>query len=98
MTLKVQVMSLIISFLYGIFFSIFLNLNYKIIYNNNKIYKIGGTFLFVLVNVLLYFLIIKKVNNGVVHIYCLISIILGTFLEHFVLRKIFNRFTIKYKK
>lgn len=60
MTLKVQVMSLIISFLYGIFFSIFLNLNYKIIYNNNKIYKIGGTFLFVLVNVLLYFLIIKK--------------------------------------
>ena len=89
MTLKTQVISLVVSFLYGIFFSIFLNINYKIIYNNKKIYQIGGTFIFILLNVLLYFLIIKKINNGVIHIYCIMSIIFGFSVEHFFIRKMF---------
>lgn len=77
MTLKIQIISLIVSFLYGIFFSFLLNINHKLIYSSNKYIKIIGTLLFVIFNSLLYFLILLKVNNGIVHIYCIFSLILG---------------------
>lgn len=88
MTLKIQIISLIISFLYGIFFSILLNINYKLIYNDNKLIKIISTFLFIVFNSLLYFLILLKINNGIVHIYCLLSLILGFIIYDFILKKI----------
>jgi hypothetical protein len=94
MSLKLQIISLIVSFLYGIFFSIFLNINYKLIYNDNKIYKIVGTFIFIIINVLLYFLIMEKINNGIIHIYCLISILLGYLIQNLIKRI----FTKVYKK
>ena len=77
MTLKIQIISLIVSFLYGIFFSFLLNINHKLIYSSNKYIKIIGTLLFVIFNSLLYFLILLKVNNGIVNIYCIFSLILG---------------------
>ena len=81
MSLKLQIISLIISFIYGIFFNILLNLNYKIIYNEKRIIQIFGTGVFIIINSLLYFLILLKVNNGVVHIYCLLSLLLGYVLK-----------------
>lgn len=89
MILKLQIISLVVSFLYGIFFSFLLNINYKLIYNDNKFIKIIGTFLFVIFNSLLYFLILLKINNGIVHIYCIITLIVGfTFYNSFLSKKI----------
>lgn len=77
MSLKLQIISLIVSFIFGIFFNILLKFNYKIIYNENKIVQIFGTFLFIIASSLLYFYILLKINNGVVHIYCLLAILIG---------------------
>ncbi len=98
MTLKLQIISLLVSFIFGIFFSFLLNINYKIIYNEKKIKKIIGTFLFVIFNSLFYFYILLKINNGIVHIYCIFSIILGYILENFVIDKKIKKIAYKLKR
>ena len=92
MSLKVQITSLIVSFIYGFIFNILLHINYKIIYNERKLIQIIGTFLFVIINSLLYFYILLKVNNGVVHIYCLLILLLGYMISKKIkLKKIFKK-------
>lgn len=87
MTLKIQIISLIVSFLYGILFSWILNINYKLIYNSKKYISIVGTFVFIICNSLLYFLILMKINHGIIHIYCLLALLIGFILEHFFIHK-----------
>lgn len=84
MNIKTQLITILISFLFGIFFSLQLSINYKFIYSNKKIYKIIFTFLIVLVNTLLYFILLKKFNNGILHVYGIICIIIGFIVEIFV--------------
>ena len=42
MSLRLQILTLSYSFLYGIFFSFLLTINYKLIYNNEKTYKMAS--------------------------------------------------------
>ena len=77
MLLNVQILSLMVSFLYGCFFYILLELNVKFIYSYSLVVRVIVSFLFVLFNTLLYFLILVYVNNGYVHVYFLFSLILG---------------------
>lgn len=86
MILKLQIISLVSSFLYGIFFYILSKLNYKFLYNNK--YSLIIDFLFVIDNVLLYFIILRYINNGIFHVYFLLSIILGYILGNFIDKKI----------
>lgn len=81
MNLKLQILSLGYSFLYGIFFSFLLTLNYKLIHNDKKHIKWPITILLILNNVLLYFLILKKINNGIIHYYFLFVFVLGIIVE-----------------
>lgn len=75
--LKIQIISVFISYLYGIFFSILLNLNSKYIYNTKKIKKILFNFIFVFDNVLLYFIILRHINDGILHYYFIIALFFG---------------------
>ena len=84
MSLDIQIKTLLYSFLFGIYFSIIVYLNYKIIYKLKKFYLVIGTFLIIFLNILLYFLVLLKVNNGIIHIYGIISLILGYFVCHFI--------------
>jgi len=77
MNIIVQFKTIIFSFIYGIFFCFFLNLNYKYIVGNKKLLKILLTFMFIVVNVLLYFIILRKINFGIFHYYEILSIICG---------------------
>lgn len=88
MPLSSQIITIIFSFIYGIIFYILLEINYKYIYYGNKIYRIIVNFLFVTCNTLLYFIILKKINYGIVHIYFLLCILTGYFLSNFVLKKL----------
>ena len=63
MILSTQILSLIYSFFYGIFFFSMLEVNYKILYNGKFIYRIMISFLFVIFISLLYFIILMKINN-----------------------------------
>ena len=91
MILKIQIYSILYSFLYGMNFYALLEVNYKIIYESKLFIKIIYSLLFLLVNTLLYFIILIRINNGIVHIYFLLSIILGYILDYFIMLKLFKK-------
>ena len=84
MTLITQIKLIIFSFIFGIFFNLFLNFNCKFIYSYNKFIKILSSFLFVIINVLLYFICLIKINNGIFHIYSLLII----FITYLLIEKL----------
>lgn len=88
MVLEVQIQSLIYSFVYGFFFSILLNFNYKYLFKTGIYYKIVINILFMLDNVLLYYILLRIINNGVIHPYFFIMIVLGFFLGNYYSKKI----------
>ena len=77
MILKIQIYSFIVSYIYGFAFFILLEINSKFIYSSSLIIKILSSLLFIIFNTLLYFIILMKINNGYLHIYFFLSIILG---------------------
>jgi len=87
MELGVQLQVLIFSFVYGVLFAYLLRLNYKFLFESKLFYKIIITVLFVFDNCLLYFLILRTINNGVFHIYFLILIVLGYLLGNYLIIK-----------
>lgn len=98
MSLKIQLLTLIYSFLFGIFFGIMLKLNSKFLYSDKKVEKILTSLLFTIVNVLLYFIVLKKINNAILHPYSILILLLGFFVEYYVERKILFMFERKNKK
>jgi len=77
MDLSTQIMSLIFSFAYGVVVSYLFNLNYNFIYKSSILYKIVINILFCINLGLVYFLLIKIINNGIVHIYFILMFLLG---------------------
>lgn len=98
MNLTIQLNLLAFSFFYGIFVSLLINLNYKLLYNENKLIKILSTILFVGVNVLLYFIILLRINNGILHFYSLLIIVVGFILENYIERKLVPKLVAYLKK
>lgn len=87
MDLQTQIITLTFSFFYGIFFAVFIGINYKIIYHDKKYIKLIGSFLIVLLGVLLYFIILRKINYAAFHPYCLLMLTIGFCLEHFIVKR-----------
>jgi len=87
MPLENQIITIFFSLIYGVIFFLLLELNYKFIYKGKIIYRVIVTFLFVMFNTLLYFIILRKINNGVVHVYFLLCILTGYILSNFVYKK-----------
>ena len=77
MNLSTQILSLLFSFGYGIIVSYLFNLNYNFIYKTSLLYKIVINILFCINLGLIYFLLIKVINYGVVHIYFVLMFLLG---------------------
>ena len=88
MSLKYQIIIIIFSFIFGIFFGFLVNLNYKIIFNKKNIIRLLGSFFLCLDMSLLYFLIILKINYGILHIYFLFVLFLGFYIGITGTRKI----------
>lgn len=88
MVLNIQIISLIVSFVYGIFFSFILELSCKFIYSNNLFIRIFYSFLFILFNSLLYFLILMKINYGYIHVSFFICMLFGYLLCKMIYKKI----------
>ena len=90
MVLILQIYSIVYSFCYGIFLFFLLEINYRLIYNENIVIKFIFTFFFAVFNTLLYFIGLKRINNGIVHVYFLLIILLGYILSFFVFNKLKN--------
>ena len=80
MSLSEQVVALIFSFIYGGVLSVLYNFNYNILFYKNRVVKIIFNILFILDLVLIYFLVMRKINNAIIHPYFYLLIILGFFL------------------
>ena len=86
MSLSEQIISMIFSFIYGIVISVLYNFNYNLLFSKRTIFKVIFNLLFVFDLVLLYFLIIKKINGGIIHPYFYLLITLG-FISCFSISK-----------
>ena len=93
MILKIQILSLIYSFFFGAIFFLLLEVNYRFLYEGKLVYRIIISFLFVIIISLGYFLGLLKINNGIIHIYFLLSLFTG-YLVSFV---IYNKINCKKK-
>ena len=88
MILKIQIFSLLYSFIYGIIFYILLEVNQKFLYEGEIVYRIIISFLFVIFISLLYFLILIKINNGILHLYFFLTMFTGYLLSFVIYKKL----------
>jgi hypothetical protein len=88
MDLKIQIFSLIFSFIYGIFLFIMFKFEYKCIFLLRKRYQIIFNFIYCIVFSLLYFFLLLFINNGCLHLYFLLLIVFGFLLSYHVSKKI----------
>lgn len=91
MDVKLQILSFLISFIYGCFYYLSSKYNLKLIYGKNILFRILITIIFVLNNVLIYLILLYKINTGRFHIYFLISLILGYIFCSFVCKNVIKR-------
>jgi len=90
MTLKTQIISLVFSFLFGVLFSILVNLNYRWLFTKCRFFQIIITMVFVIDCALLYFFLLKLINDGVVHPYFYLMVLVGFYLS-FPTTKLFRK-------
>lgn len=80
MSLRIQIYCFIYSFCYGVLLAFLVNINHKILFESKKIFKILANLFFSLDLGLLYFIILRIINNGILHIYFLFLLLLGFFV------------------
>lgn len=90
MVLKAQLISLFFSFFSGIVFFVFMKINYKFLFFGKMIIRIIFNLIFTIDFSLLYFIILSKINGGILHIYFLFLFVLGFFVAKFILYWIVN--------
>ena len=77
MSSYIQLLSLLFSFIYGIILYILNKLNIKLIKKVNIVFKILIMILYINNISLLYIVTLYKLNNGVLHIYFILMLLLG---------------------
>ncbi len=77
MNYKLQLLSFLFSFLFGIFFYFTSLLNYKMIKKHSIFIKYTITFIYIIDIALLYVLLMYKINYGIIHVYFLLLLCCG---------------------
>lgn len=79
-TLRIQIISFVFSFLYGIIVNIFFHFFKKYLYYNNFVYKFLNSLLFMIDITLIYFKCFLIISDGFISIYFVIISIFSFFL------------------
>lgn len=87
MNLVTQIKLIIFSIFFGIYFSLFSDINYSFLNNENYIRRFFFTTLYSIVNAMIYFLILLKINRGSLHIYSFICIVVSYIMTDFLVNK-----------
>lgn len=87
MELSLQLQLLTVSFAYGILISYLIRIQRYYLFDTKSFYKILVTTLFVFDVMLLYFLIIRTIDNGIFHIYFLFLLIIGFIFGNYLVNK-----------
>ena len=94
----IQLISFLVSFLYGIFFYLLTRFNKYILVNRKLFFKFFITLIFIIDIVILYIYILYKINHGYFHLYFLITVIIGFLVTHVFYPKIKNMCKMYVKK
>lgn len=87
MNLKIQIISLIYSFVFGVVFGVGFKLFYSFLFYKKYISYVN-TFLYVLSMFFVYFLILLKINGGILHSYFFIIFFCGFLFFLYIFEKI----------
>ena len=98
MNYKIQLISFLFSFIFGIFFNLVSKLNYKIVAKYPKLLRYIITMVFILDVSLLYVICMYRINYGVIHIYFILVLFIGFFCASLYGKKLRNICKIKVKK
>lgn len=82
MDLIIQIQSLLVSLVFGICFSYLVRMQYKYLFESKLYIKISLTFLLVLDCFLLYFLVLRIINDGIFNYYFGIMLVIGYILGY----------------
>ncbi len=93
MELSVQIQSFVASFVFGFLFSYVVNLAYKHLFAGKIIYQIIWNFILVIGSCLLYFYLMKYINQAAIHVYFIFVVVIG-----FVIGNIFSKKARRIKK
>lgn len=93
MILKIQIISFIVSFVYGMFFCFTLEIFSRFLYSRFLFIKVINSFLFVTFHTLFYFVILMKVNYGYIHLYFFLCLFLG-----YIMCKVLHKWFVKIRK
>lgn len=88
----VQVISFLVSFIYGIVFYLFARFNKAMLSNKNNVIKFLITLVFILDMVILYIYMMYKINFGLIHPYFVIVVLIGYVVMMLLYRKCINFF------
>ncbi len=97
MSSGIQLISLSISFLYGILFYYLSTLNFKIINNLKNIIKNIITVIYVFDISIIYVILLYKINNGYFHIYFILILFLGYFVGYITNNIYLSKIYVKIK-
>ena len=87
MILIKQVLTICSSIIYGNIFYLLLLTNKKMLFQENIFKKIISNIIFILDMVLIYFIIMRYINNGIITYYSYLLILLGILIPRYIINK-----------
>ena len=88
MSLIIQIRTIAYTFLFGLYLALVFNLLYKILFSKHLLINIFTNFFFIFLNSILYFYLLFKINNGIIHIYLLFIFLISFILYNHLFKKI----------
>lgn len=88
--LNIQIISLLVSFIFGIILSLIYIVFNKYMYKTSLLYKICINLLLVVNYFLLYFITLKKLTYGTMHIYFILVLFLSFYYSKKIMYKIMS--------
>jgi len=94
MNSKMQLLSFLISFIFGIFFYLLTILNFKLIENLKRYIQHILTFVYVLDIIIIYIIIFYHINRGYFHVYFILMVFVGFFIGHILYKKLISKIDV----
>ncbi len=88
MPLSQQILTIFSSFGYGLFFYLLVYFNRKILFQKKLTKRLVSNILFILDMTLIYFIMIRYINNGIITYYSYLFIIIGIIFQKFIITRI----------
>ena len=95
MNSNLQLISFLVSFVYGIIFYLLTDLNFKLIKDFKLYIQNILTFIYVIDMVIIYIIIFYYLNKGYFHIYFILMVFVGYFAGFLIYKKIISKINVK---